>query len=112
MTDTNRLSLANDTQSAMLRKISEPALSRSRLPSFVAVIGLVALALPLAACGRKGSLDPPPGGYVLEQGTVKTPTSGQGAARVPDKQPEYDEEGRPIAPQGLKRKLPGDWLID
>ena len=108
----NGVSLANDIQSAILRKISEPALSRSRLPSFVAVIGLVVLALPLAACGRKGSLDPPPGGYVLEQGTAKTPTSGRGATALPDKQPEYDEEGRPIAPEGRKKKLPIDWLID
>jgi predicted small lipoprotein YifL len=112
MAHTNGVSLANDTQSVMLREISEPALSRSRLPSFVAVIGLIALALPLAACGRKGSLDPPPGGYVLESGTARTPTSGRGAAPLPDKQPEYDDEGRPIAPQGRKRKLPGDWLID
>jgi hypothetical protein len=106
------VSLANDTQSAMLREISEPALSRSRLPYFVAVMGLVVLALPLAACGRVGSLDPPPGGYVLEPGTVKTPISSRGGAPSPDKQPEYDDEGRPIAPKGLKRKLPGDWLID
>ena len=106
------VSLANDTQSAMLREISEPALSRSRLPSFVAVIGLIALALPLAACGRKGGLDPPPGGYVLEQGTAKTPTTSRSAAPAPDKQSEYDDEGRPVAPQGRKKKLPADWLID
>jgi hypothetical protein len=106
------VSLANDTQSAMLREISEPALSRSRLPSFVAVIGLVALALPLAACGRKGALDPPPGGYQLEQGPGKTPTTNRGASPSAEKQADYDEDGRPIAPQGLKRKLPADWLID
>ena len=96
----------------MLREISEPALSRSRLPSFVAVIGLIALALPLAACGRKGSLDPPPGGYELEPGTTKTPTTSRSAAPSPDKQSEYDDEGRPIAPQGRRKKLPADWLID
>ena len=107
-------SLANDTQSVMLREISESALSRpNRLPSFVAVIGVVALALPLAACGRKGPLDPPPGGYVLEQGGPgSTPTTRTGAQPYPDKPPEYDAEGRPLAPPGLKKKLPGDWLID
>ena len=68
MVDAIRVSLANDTQSVMLREISESALSRpNRSPSFLAVIGVLALALPLAACGRKGPLDPPPGGYVLEQ---------------------------------------------
>jgi len=84
----------------------------NRSPSFLAVIGVMVLALPLAACGRKGPLDPPPGGYVLEQGTAKTPTSRSGAQPLPDKQPEYDDEGRPIAPQGLRKRLPGDWLID
>ena len=106
-------SLANDTQSGLLREISEPALSRPRRTlSVVALIGALALALPLAACGRKGPLDPPPGGYALEQGTAKTPVSGAGVTTSRDKQPEYDEDGRPIAPQGLKRKLPADWLID
>jgi predicted small lipoprotein YifL len=86
-------------------KFSESALSRpNRSPSFLAVIGVMVLALPLAACGRKGPLDPPPGGYVLEQG-------GPGST-YPDKPPEYDAEGRPLAPPGLKKKLPGDWLID
>jgi predicted small lipoprotein YifL len=97
----------------MVREISESALSwPNHSPSFVAVIGLMALALPLAACGRKGPLDPPPGGYVLEQGPGRTPTSRSGAEPLSDKQPEYDADGRPIAPQGLKKKLPGDWLID
>jgi predicted small lipoprotein YifL len=107
------VSLANDTQSVMVREISEPALSRpNRSASFVAVIAALALALPLGACGRKGPLDPPPGGYELEPGTVRTPTTRRGAPVPKDKQPEYDEDGRPIAPEGLKRKLPADWLID
>ena len=68
MVDAIEDSLANDTQSVMVREISEPALSRpDRHRLSVAVIGALALALPLAACGRKGPLDPPPGGYVLEQ---------------------------------------------
>lgn len=112
MTPAIGLSLANDTHSDMLREISEPALSRScRSFSFVAVIGALALALPLGACGRKGPLDPPPGGYVLEQGT-KTPSTRRGAQVPKEKQPEYDDDGRPIAPEGLKKKLPADWLID
>jgi predicted small lipoprotein YifL len=107
------VSLANDTQSVMVREISEPALSRpNRSSSFVAVIGALALALPLSACGRKGALDPPPGGSVLEQGTARTPTTSRAGQPLPNNEREYDEDGRPIAPQGLKRKLPGDWLID
>ena len=97
----------------MVREISEPELSRPNRPSsFVAIIGVLALALPLAACGRKGPLDPPPGGYVLERGPARTPTTQKGAPVSKEKQPEYDEDGRPITPQGLKKKLPADWLID
>jgi predicted small lipoprotein YifL len=97
----------------MLREISEQALSRPhRSLSVLAVIGVLGLALPLAGCGRKGPLDPPPGGHVLEQGTSRTPTSRRAGPPSPDAQPEYDDEGRPIAPQGVRKKLPGDWLID
>jgi predicted small lipoprotein YifL len=99
----------------MVREMSEPALSRPNCRSFVVAMIATVLALPLADCGRKGPLDPPPGGYVLEPGTVKTPTTRRGAPGVPvtrEKQPEYDEDGRPIAPEGLKKKLPADWLID
>ena len=106
-------SLANDIQSVMVREISEPAVSRpNRSSFFLAVIGALALALPLSACGRKGALDPPPGGSRLEGGAVRTPVSRRGADPVPEKAPEYDENGRPIAPAGQKKKLPGDWLID
>jgi predicted small lipoprotein YifL len=91
---------------------SEPALSRpDRSPIVLAVIGAIALALPLAGCGRKGSLDPPPGGYVLEPGTARTPTTRRGAPRTQEKAPEYDEDGRPIAPEGPKRSFPLDPLI-
>ena len=57
-----------------LRQISEPAVHR-RLRTIVAVIGAMALALPLSACGRKGALDPPPGGYSLQSGSGRTPVS-------------------------------------
>ena len=113
MTDAIRLSLANDTQSVMVREISEPAVSRPNRASFsLVLIGALALALPLSACGRKGGLDPPPGGSQLEAGTVRTPVSRRGAVAPLEKPPEYDENGRPIAPQGSKKKLPADWLID
>jgi predicted small lipoprotein YifL len=70
------------------------------------------LALPLAACGRKGPLDPPPGGYTIEQGIGKTPTSRKGSAPEADTKQQYDEDGRPIIPQGRNRRLPADWLLD
>ena len=111
--EASRHSLANDTQSVMVREISEPAVSRpNRSSVFLAAIGALALALPLAACGRKGALDPPPGGSLLEAGTVRTPVTRRGAEPPPEKPTEYDENGRPIAPVGTRKKLPADWLID
>jgi hypothetical protein len=93
-------------------KFSEPALSRPVLPRILLVaIGFVAMALPLSACGRKGSLDPPPGGYRLDPGAVRTPTSRRGAARPQERTQEYDEDGRPIAPEGPPRSFPLDPLI-
>jgi len=113
MIDAIGASLANDTQSVMVREISEPAVSRpNRSSFFLAVIGTLALAVPLSGCGRKGALDPPPGGSKLEGGLVRTPVSRRGTDPVTEKPPEYDENGRPIAPTGTKKKLPGDWLID
>jgi predicted small lipoprotein YifL len=106
-------SLANDTQSVMVREISEPQLSRpNRLPFSFAVIGALALALSLAACGRKGALDPPPGGYQLDPSVTRTPVTRRGESAPKEKPQDFDEDGRPIAPDGPKKKLPIDWLIN
>jgi hypothetical protein len=113
MTNAHGSSLANDTQSVMLREISEPAVSRPNRSSFsLVLIGVLALALPLSACGRVGGLDPPPGGSQLESAAVRTPVTRRGVVAPPEKAPEYDENGRPIAPTGPRKKLPADWLID
>ena len=92
-----------------------PRLRRS--PVFIATIGALALTLPLAACGRKGPHDPPPGGQVLDGGVVRTPTTRSGVLPrqdepPPNAPPAYDENGRPIPPPGQKKKFIGDWLID
>ena len=84
-----------------------PPFRRSMLP--LAVMGALLLALPLSGCGRKGALDPPPGGMVLEQRTGLTPTTQRRGSEPPQA---YDEDGRPIAPEGPKRRIPPDWLID
>ena len=73
------------------------------------MISVLAAACLLSACGRKGALDPPPGGLALEPATLRTPVTGRAGAPA---QPEYDEEGKPIAPAGQKRRIPADWLID
>ena len=64
-----------------------------------AILGALALALglTLSACGRRGPLDAPPG-------------ASSGAEQPADIQ--FDAQGRPLAPQGQKRRLPIDWLLD
>ena len=95
----------------MVRPILEPALPRpQRTLKILATFAGLALALALGACGRKGALDPPPGGYVIEQQIGKTAVTRRGEARPKD-EPEYDEDGRPVAPSGPKRSLPADVLI-
>jgi predicted small lipoprotein YifL len=92
----------------MVPAIEELVVKRSLCLPLV-MIGALAAALPLSACGRKGSLDPPPGGMALDARTARTPVSGQGLR--PD-QPEFDAQGRPVAPTGPKRRIPADWLLD
>ena len=74
-----------------------------------------ALTLSLAGCGRKGPLDPPPGGYRLDSAVVRTPISRRGAGQPADVQPvekrDYDEQGRPIVPQGQNKPFILDPLI-
>ena len=60
------------------------------------VAALLALGLTLSACGRKGPLDPPPGAAVGPGGTLI----------------ELDQEGRPLAPPGQKKRIPLDVLLD
>ena len=62
----------------------------------VAVAALLVLGLTLSACGRKGPLDPPPGAAVGPGGTLI----------------ELDQEGRPLAPPGQKKRIPLDVLLD
>lgn len=78
-----------------------------RLATFAAL----AAAMLLAGCGRKGPLDPPPGGWQLPQSpTSMTNVSNRPAAEPA--QPQYDTEGKPIAPPGPKRSLPMDVLLN
>jgi predicted small lipoprotein YifL len=94
----------------MLREILESEVPRrNRLLISLAIVG--AFALALAACGRKGALDPPPGGYALDPMTT-TPVTGRGEPLPPRTGPAYDEQGKPIAPEGPKRRTPADWLLD
>jgi predicted small lipoprotein YifL len=59
------------------------------------VLAISALALTLSACGRRGPPELPPGTVMTQQGPVQV-----------------DDEGRPIAPPGERKRLPIDALLD
>jgi predicted small lipoprotein YifL len=63
----------------------------------------VTLALGLGGCGRKGALDPPPGG--LAEPTVI------GAQPAPAPGPDGQVAAAP-APQPAKKTTPLDWLLN
>ena len=74
----------------------------------LALIGALAASLGLAACGRKGPLDPPPGASLagepqanmpdLMSRTAATPIGGQAQNGNPGVGP----DGQPLAPKGPK----------
>ena len=72
----------------------------------LALIGALAAALSLAACGRKGPLDPPPGGSLA--GDQATPIGGQSKVDNPG----VDANGRPQAPKGPNKRVPLDVLLN
>jgi predicted small lipoprotein YifL len=86
--------------------VPRPLVSR---PIRYAVVATVTLALGLAGCGRKGSLDPPPGGFADPSVTGAAPP---GAAPGPDGQVAAAPNGQPAPQPATKKRLPIDWLLD
>jgi predicted small lipoprotein YifL len=76
--------------------------SSSRSLLRIAALGALAAALGLAGCGRKGGLDPPPSGVA----------GSQDPAVAGGPEPGIGPDGRPVAPRGVNRSTPIDWLID
>jgi predicted small lipoprotein YifL len=71
-----------------------------RLCLRLALIGALAASLGLAACGRKGPLDPPPGASLTgDQATV-------GGQQV------MGAKGNPHAPIGPNKRIPLDNLLN
>ena len=66
----------------------------------LALIGALAAAFGLAACGRKGPLDPPPGAAVAGD---QTTVGGRQVMGV---------QGGPHAPQGPNKHIPLDNLLN
>ena len=70
-----------------------------------ALIGLLALSLGLAACGRKGPLDPPPGASLA--GSQPPPAGAPGYGPQP-----IGPDGKPLAPAGVNKSIPLDVLLN
>jgi predicted small lipoprotein YifL len=77
----------------------------SRLLARLAVLGVLAFALGLAACGRKGGLDPPP------SAAIEPPAAG-GVDNPATPQSGFGPDGRPLSAPGAKKRLPIDVLLD
>jgi predicted small lipoprotein YifL len=69
----------------------------------LAMIGALAAALGLTACGRKGPLDPPPAASLA---------GNKSAAQSSGGPPVLDRQGRPTAPPGPNKRIPLDVLLN
>ena len=97
----------------MVRAILESIVPRSsRLMFRLAAFGALIAALCLGGCGRKGPLDLPPGTSTTQAPAEGQPGTGDASAQRSAPTVEYGPDGKPLAPRGQKKKLPGDWLID
>jgi predicted small lipoprotein YifL len=85
----------------------------------LALIGVLAASLGLAACGRKGPLDPPPGASLdgVTQPDIPGLMSSTGRAAPigsddVDGHPGVGPDGQAIAPKGPKKRIPLDVLLN
>jgi len=85
------------------------------LPVRYAVAAALVLALGLGGCGRKGSLDPPPGGLSEPSVIGSQPgTAAPSSAAAPPGQTAASAAPatQPTAPPAAKKTTPLDWLIN
>jgi predicted small lipoprotein YifL len=68
-----------------------------------ALIGVLVAVLGLAACGRKGPLDPPPGASLAGDQTGGVAKYGP---------PVLGPDGKPLAPPGPNKRIPLDVLLN
>ena len=71
-------------------------------PLRLALIGVLVASLGLAACGRKGPLDPPPGASL----------AGDQRAERRYGPPVLGPDGKPLAPAGPNKRIPLDVLLN
>jgi predicted small lipoprotein YifL len=95
-------------------------LALDRLSAAFALVLLSAAAFGLAACGRNGPLEPPPGPAVgVAPSAAAAPPSGPGSMPVasgPTAQETaqkngFDTLGNPVAPPGQKKSFLLDFLL-
>jgi predicted small lipoprotein YifL len=84
----------------------------------LALIGALVASLGLAACGRKGSLDPPPGASLTGEPQAQPPGLMSPISATPiggqakDDNPGVGPDGQPLAPKGPKKHIFLDNLLD
>ena len=86
----------------MVAAIREPFVTPSSALR-LAAIGLIMLSFSLAACGRRGPLDPPPRASAAPVSDQQQAQSGE---------PTEDEFGNPVQPRGQKKSFPLDVLLN
>jgi predicted small lipoprotein YifL len=86
-------------------------LNRARIVFRLALAGALVASLGLAACGRKGALEPPPGASL--EGVPQANMPGMITTPAPATPPQADNfNGQPAAPKGPKKKIPLDVLLN
>ena len=85
----------------------------------LALISVAVASLGLAACGRKGALDPPHGASLEGVPQPNMPdlvSSNRGAepigGQAKDNNPGVGPDGQPLAPPGPKKRIPLDVLLN
>src|SRR5471032_3153035 len=84
----------------------------------LALIGVALVSLGLAACGRKGPLDLPPGASYGGEPQASVPAGNSGPTVSPiggqarDNGMGISTEGKPQAPKGPNKHIPLDVLLD
>ena len=82
------------------------------------LIGALVASLGLAACGRKGPLDPPPGASLEGQPQANMPDLMRSSGATPiggqaeNGNPGVGPNGQPLAPKGPKKQIPLDVLLN
>jgi predicted small lipoprotein YifL len=84
----------------------------------LAVLAVIAAAVPLTGCGRKGPLDPPPSAaapppQAASPSVVSSPFSTTSSSGQPsDRRAGVMGDGRAVAPKGPHKRIPLDVLLD